>query len=659
MSKKKVDGISSVFDFSLKEVDQIRRDAVSDYIEEAIEPLEEYINMSTGKGDMIQWIERNKKLYGNPFSYTDSSAKVNFSDEDKKHVSDQIKEGQNGNLFLKYAKRPYLIPYINDRAADKSVIKGRQSELSENEINENIFMSATIPHCKVRHIFPTTGMGLTMAKEKVGPGVLNSPKIKRLLKKPYSLTSKEFMSGGFYTIDGSWTDHGGRGPSSDKITFDEYETQNPMIEEIYSQSLSHSSIGRITRISTPILPGSGIDLMYEKGCRYEWFTKCPKCKKEQMLSFPDNIMNFFETNHDDLEEPSYLKKLEKIYIGCKYCGTYIDRNSGFYLDNSRFIPQKKHLVFSRSSYRMSQMMLPWITGKQIISDYHKFMFVHQFWNEVMGFAYVDPSAVIDRELFLRVVDNAFKNDFQGIGNARNVSVGIDWGKDESWVVVRASGFAPNEKHSKVIYVEKICPETLKANGYEGNQNEHVERASDIIETFRAKIVVNDANGIGSDRNETLIKRYPQKAWGCFYDTDEIQKQKTKQKLIIPQWSSARRTVNVSRLYTFRSLIREFEERRVTIPQLSPMVELFVKHHCALAIQKMVDDKGRVYEIVGHTGPDHLGHANNYSKIGFEKIVNNQREGFSAGIVTKKSRKKSERQKRKEELKAISGNPDLD
>ena len=40
-----------------------------------------------------------------------------------------------------------------------------------------------------------------------------------------------------------------------------------------------------------------------------------------------------------------------------------------------------------------------------------------------------------------------------MGMARNISVGCDWGETQSWVVVRANGFAPTPKESKVIYIE--------------------------------------------------------------------------------------------------------------------------------------------------------------------------------------------------------------
>ena len=127
--------------------------------------------------DLQDWIERNRMIYGRRFSYTDALVHMTLGSKDKKVIE---------------APRPYLTQYINDQCKDKTVIKCRQSEFTENEVNENIWLSATIPYFNVRHIFPTGGMALKIAKEKISPSMESSPNIKRLIKHPTALQSKEF-----------------------------------------------------------------------------------------------------------------------------------------------------------------------------------------------------------------------------------------------------------------------------------------------------------------------------------------------------------------------------------------------------------------------------------------------------------------------------------
>jgi len=630
MSLKKEEAseiINDITSIILNDDDQEKVEAckVFDLISNSIS---NYCEFTKGKGNLQEWIENNRMIGGRVFSYKDAEIEMMLGNKDKKIIE---------------APRPYLTQYINDTCKDKTVIKCRQSEFTENEINENIYLCASRPFTNVRHIFPTAGMAEKMAKEKISIAIEKSPKIITQLKKPFSMKSKEFKNGSFYTVDSSWTDYQGRGPSSDKITFDEYESQNPQVEDIYSESTSHSAIGRRTRISTPKFPNSGIDDKFNKASQYEWMITCPKCKKEQVMEFPENIRNFFDVDHAEPDDEKYLKKLDTVYIGCKYCGEYIDKTSQFYLKTSRWVPNKPHLIITRASYRVTYMMLPWKTGKEILYKYHTFKFIHQFWNEIMGYAYISPEAQISREIFEQCQDRTFVNQYKQIGNTKNVSIGVDWG-EVSWVVVMANGFPPEVHKPKIIYIERIDNKSLQKHGFAGRQIDHAKRVEKIAIFFKAAIIVNDANGIGVDRNSYLVGKFPTRAWGCFYDTGEIQRQKKKDMLIIPAWNQKARRVTVSRVGTFKAMIQQYEEKGIDIPRLDSNIEEFIKHHASLAIERYVDEKtDSLYEVVGHTGPDHYAHAGNYAKIGFDKLFGLHGKS-SPGVITGSSRSSDEKQK---------------
>lgn len=600
MNKKKTDDTAkNIIDLIQDDEDVVKKESQNVFFS-ITKKIDNYVDFSKGSGSMKEWVELNRMIYGRKFSYNDSKIKMMLGNEDKKNLK------LNKDGFLEKAPRIYLNQYQNDKARDKSLIKCRQSEFTENEINENIYLCVSRPYTNIRHIFPTAGLALQIAKEKISPAIEKSPKIVSYLKRPFNLSSKSFENGSFYTIDSSWTDYQGRGPSSDKLTFDEYESQNPQIEDVFSESTSHSSLGKKVRISTPKFPNSGIDFMFNKGSGYQWFAMCSKCKREQILTFPDNLINFFDVGFIDIVSEKYMKKLNKVYIGCKFCGKYIDRTSNFYLNNTKWVPLRKHLITERSSYQVSYMMLPWKTGKEILYKYHTFKFLHQWWNEIMGFAYLDKDAQVTREIFEQCQDKSFVNTYQKLGNARNISVGIDWGMI-SWVVIRANGFLPDKKKSRVIYAERIDNESLEKNGYkEPQQTDHAKRVVDIIRFFGAAIIVNDANGIGIDRNSYLVRKFPTRAYGAFYDTDERKKQKRKKNLIQPNWNESQKTVTVSRVGEFKIMLQEYEELKTVIPRLDPVIEEFIQHHANLVIEKYEDENtGAIYEVIGKTGQDHF------------------------------------------------------
>ena len=251
MIKSKIEGLADEISSALsKGTDNATREA-SNIISDMGSGISDFFEFIDGRGGLQEWIENNRLLEGRPFSYKNADVKMEVGDFDTK---------------LANAPRPYLTQYINDPCHDKSVIKCRQSEFTVNEINENIYLCATRPYTNVSHIFPTGGMAEKMAREKISVALEKSPRIARLIRKPFSIRSKTFLNSSIYTVDSSYTDYQGRGPSRDKITFDEYEIQNPQIEDIYSESTSHSPLGKKTRISTPKFPDSGIDGRFKKGC---------------------------------------------------------------------------------------------------------------------------------------------------------------------------------------------------------------------------------------------------------------------------------------------------------------------------------------------------------------------------------------------------------
>lgn len=497
------------------------------------------------------------------------------------------------------------------------------SEFTENEFNLNLELTLRRPYTNVLHIFPTRKLAENIGKTKILAAVQSSPSIYEKVIKPLGSTLYRWINGSIYAVDGAGGSIGGRGGSYDKLTYDEYEKLTPTVEGVFNELISHSALKKITRISTPLFPGGGIDAKYNEGCQFNWWIICPECGHAQKMSFPTSIVNFFELEYMQMDSIEYLEKLDNVYLGCKLCKTYIDRTSRHYLVTSKWIANKPHLVGIKSSYRVTSFMLPWKTAKEILYKYHSSMFVHQFYNEVLGLAYRSEDATIDEAVFRQCEKHSLKNSSLPMQNLKRVSIGVDWGV-VSWVVIRACGIPPETKKTHIVYVERIDKQSLIAHGYKGEQTDHVKRVEELAILFKAQIIINDANGIGVDRNSYLINKYPGKAFGCFYDTAEIVRQKMKSKVIEPLWTKDK--VTVSRVGSFKLLLQEYMTRDengkpyVYFPRIDNNVEEFVRHHLNIGIERMFDEKtGAVYEVVGSSGDDHLIHADNYSKIGFDYI----------------------------------------
>lgn len=592
---------------------------------ELTEHAENVLNWEKIRADQVRWIEKNRWIDGQPWSYESSGPFIEYGDKDKKYES---------------LPRTYLLSFLLDQCRVKSIEKPRQSELTENAVNECLWQGSTRPSTKIAHVFPTQELGNAKSTETIQVALDESTGIAKHIKKPYSVKRYRFKNNSIYSIIGAISKSGGRATPRDIIIWDEVDLIPESVFGIYERMLEHSALRILRYISTPTVPNIGIDARVQKGCGYEWLIKCSssKCKKQQFFKFPDNIINFFDISAYDPESPEYQKRLNKVYIGCKFCGHYIDRCTKFYVHNSKWISRKPTLVGIHNSYYLTQFMIPWKTGKEILRRFHELSgYIWQFYNEVLGLAYVKSGS--------QLTDQDIRKNCRpwGMMPSRTsamqcVSVGIDWGQDQSWVVVSAIGVEAAQPHKRcVVYVEEINEQVLKARGFKGLSNEHELRAAQIIDAFNAEIIINDANGIGVDRNTYLVNRYPKRAWGAFFDTAEMKKQLSKSKMLVPTWNATKSTMTFSKLNVWKEIQTEMKRELVRLPRVrgdkNDIMEKFIKQHMALVVQpRWNTEYEREYEMVVKVDKDdHLGDADMYSAVGCWKLMGN-RSGRIPGIA---------------------------
>ena len=602
---------------------------IAETIKSVGKELKEEIQFKYDKGDVWDWIAKNRVIVGEQWSWDHAKIAVDLSEVDKKHVKYYV---ENGLYYLERAPRPYLKQYLNDKTRVKVAMKCRQSEFSESEINYALFNCVTKDYYNVRHLFPTAGVANQVSKEKISVAIDTSPQIKRMLRKPFNLTEKSFITNSFYTIDGAYNEHGGRGPSAEHIVFDEFNTHNPKVKEVYAASTEHARYGGVKiYISTPTMPNMGIHSEYLLGNQNTWRCTCQECGREQTLEFPDNIINFVEKGKYPTPDEED-RALEDTYIGCRYCGAYIDKTAPIYEQMSRWVakyPGRKDVA----SYLVTGLMLAWKTGKEINKKYLRMRFVHQFYNEVLGIQYAGDSTRVSKEEVRACQDFELRNIYRRTDDMRNISVGIDYGESESWAVVVGDGVGMEEDQPRVLFMMRIANDTLEKYKIGSGSEKHVLLVKQIIETFNADIVVNDANGIGIRDNAKLRDEFGDRVWGAFYDVNDAKAEKINKASVQVSWNENKQTVTIPRTVELLETMECFKKKKYLIPQEETRAGLyFVEHINALTSTYYLDEEtGKVYHRVQHIGPDHFAHAFTYARLGYEKI-----RVFNERVKAKKS-----------------------
>lgn len=133
--------------------------------------------------------------------------------------------------------------------------------------------------------------------------------------------------------------------SADLLIHDEIDRSDLRIIEQYRSRISASPFKGIWYLSNPSLTGIGVDEIWKKSDKKEWFITCGDCQEVQYLTWEDNV-----------------DEINKIYV-CKKCGKEItndERRKGKWIATN---PGKEI-----SGYHISQMMASWLSAKDLIRE---------------------------------------------------------------------------------------------------------------------------------------------------------------------------------------------------------------------------------------------------------------------------------------------------
>lgn len=576
--------------------------------------------------DEIEWVKGNRWIDGKPWSYESPGPKIEYGKYD---------------IRSKKLLRPYLFQLLRDKSPMRSVIKSRQTEMTENHINEALFYILTRSNTRVSHVFPTDSLGYEVSNEKIAVAIRESPLIQKRLYGVGSVQRYMFNNNSLYAITGAYKKGGGRAGSRDIIIYDEWDLISPSIEGVYSAALEHSSLRLVRKVGTPSVPEVGIDKAVKEGSEETWFWKCKKCKIEQDFRWPDNLINYFEIIDYDKDSPEYIKKLDEAYIGCRHCAEYINRNSVWYVKNSRWIAKRPQLSGINASYRMNAFMIAWKTGKELLSAFHGLSsYVWQFFGEKLGLAYLKSESRISEADILKC-QRKWRMAVQRTSSMFKVVAGIDWGDKYSYIIISCRGFDNEDKDLRcIVYMEEINDKILKMHGLNGHPTAHVERAAQVISIFQADVIINDAGGLGVDRSKQLLHKFPLRNWGAFFDTAENIRALKQSRLIVPQWNDSNYKVTFSKVTVLKEVQNAFKMQKIGIPMLygdeAEIIRKYIRQTMNGAIQpRWNQENEKEIEVYVKLGEDHFGCANLYAAIGDLKLTGLGKN--FPGVVLKRNR----------------------
>jgi hypothetical protein len=292
----------------------------------------------------------------------------------------------------------------------------------------------------VLYLFPTRDDVTDFSKGRFQPIISNNPQISRFVKDTDAANIKKVGKSILYLrgARSSGKIEGVKESSSqlksipvDCIVFDEKDEMSPGMVELAIERISHSELQEEISISTPTMPGYGIDRDYQNSDQRTWMIKCRKCNKHTCLEteFPECLM--------ELNDGS-VKRI------CIHCKNEIYPSDGTWVAQ---VPSKsKDLV----GWWISQLNSRYINPKKILDIFKNPPNGDptEFYNSKMGMAYI----AAENRLSKGDIYACCGKEISPNGSMNSCAMGVDIGDKLHVVIGHPIG---DGTRTKVLYVNRL------------------------------------------------------------------------------------------------------------------------------------------------------------------------------------------------------------
>lgn len=534
-----------------------------------------------GKVDPVIWTMINRRLKRHPLTFD----MTKFLSKPENQFDKQ--------LLIRH--RPFLMQPLRDQHPHKTYSKSRQMGISEVSITEVVHFLTTTPQKKWMYCFPREKQLLDFSNTRIASIFEETPTIAATLTGTNGSTAKELGQGSWLLLRSAWESNLGEGVDADGVTLDEKDRMKDGVENAFTESLSSSAYGFLREVSTPTLPGRGVDKSWRRSDQWLWLVKCVRCGLEQSVEYEDNIVQVkdVQLGAKELPDGAYVFACRKLS-----CRGPLDRLAG------RWVCSKPEVKLIRG-YSITQLMAPWISATKIMQKKLDMPFVQLWENYVLGRVSRGESILVTDADFDQSCSN-YRMYSRRTSDWEKVAVGIDWGAT-NWFYVLGKN-----KHNNLVYLLSIgiIEEDAK-------DSLNMREVIDFLKPFDPDIIVADA-GYGRDRNAVLLRYFDPNNLGKFFACNYNANSKGS-RTFKPVWGDAR--VLVDRTITLKSFCRAVKDRMIGFPGGDQKFELFKTHMKALApLKEQEEDDGDVFETIVSTGDDHLAHAGAYAFLGMEKLL---------------------------------------
>lgn len=452
--------------------------------------------------------------------------------------------------------------------------------LSERMLAESVWVCDQL-NKNVLYTFPTQQHLQDFVQARLEPVLLNSDYFKSRIEgeaksKELDKVGLKRIGKGHLYLRGSQNEKQIITIDADAIILDERDRFAEQNVAFIDKRMLASDLKWRREISTPTLPGIGIDAAYKESDQRVWQVECKKCHEWQEVDFFTNI------------------DFEKKITVCLKCKEPIDR----YADGRWYARNPSSDIHG---YKINGMYNPHRDIPELILAYEKastsgFSELQQFYNQTLGYPYDVTGQKLSGEVLNACKTNYLLPEKTEAGTYAGVDVGVKW---LHTIVVRKT----SEGKIRVVWAGTVKNFTGPVDSLEA-----------IINTLNVKIMVVDKRPEVTKVNE-LIAMFPHKVYAAEYSNTKFTVQE------YHKWDDIKRELVLDRTISLDYLIGDLQNQRIELPNNIEQVEDFYDHLLA-SIRITEKNKSTGVDVARwvEKGADHYFHTLNYARMASQRDV---------------------------------------
>ena len=487
----------------------------------------------------------------------------------------------DGGDMVDFARYPYLTEIIDEHARRMTIIKGAQMGFTIACILRCLEEARTENLRGILYLFPTDGEVQDFSKARFSPLIAQNEHIWGADMGNTDSAGLKEIGSSFVYFRGAGQKGGSKSKSMskaksmpiDRIYGDERDEMSDARWDALEKRLDGSLCPEQTILSTPTLPGYGVDLEYQSSDQRSVLWKCPACNGHTCLedTYPECIAE--PTNGD----PFYL---------CAKCRGALKRA------RMEWVPRKPDVKDHRG-YWASQLCSPTKSAADIIraaSVAASRGRMREFYNQTLA----RPYAEVEDQITEQQLTELLTDEVRPLRHEGPAAMGVDPGKPH-WYEVR------------VRVSEKDTVQIARGRA------DSFDELRQIAKKFNVESGVMDQ---GADTSSVIDFVRSMPGWfGCLY----VNAKKTE-----ADWNGDDRLVKVGRTWLLDEAHRAIIAKRVRFHAKDEFwADHFVPQMTNLKRIILEDDETGQREarwvVTGGRKNDHLRHANAYAHLACERV----------------------------------------